>query len=139
MMMEGITSLMAERALDAARETAGERRACVSISVVDGRGDLVALLRLDGAPWYTAFVSRGKAAAAAAFGVRSGDLALRSESPAIRALALHGDGIIPQQGAVPIQLGEHIVGAVGVSGATSQVDEEIATAGASAVSGRTGR
>jgi glc operon protein GlcG len=136
--MEGITLAVAERVLNAAKKIAGERRARVSISVVDGRGDLIAMLRLDGAPWYTAFVSKGKAAAAAAFGVASGDLALRSDTPAIRALAQHDDGIIPQQGAVPIRVGEHVVGAVGVSGTTSGEDEQIAMAGASAISGQPG-
>ena len=40
----------------------------------------------------------------------------------------------PLQGGVPIKHGEHIIGAIGVSGAKSaQQDEEVAKAGAAAI------
>lgn len=131
--MDGIGLALAQQVLEAAKTVALERRAGVSISIVDRRGDLVAMLRLDGAPWYTAFVSRGKAAAAAAFGIPSGELAPRSDSPALRALSQQGDGLIAQQGAIPIRVRGQVVGAVGVSGVTAQEDEQIAIAGAAAV------
>ncbi|HEV7368030.1 heme-binding protein [Arenibaculum sp.] len=123
---------LARQALDAAMRGAIERRAAVGISVVDGRGDLVAMLRMDGAPWYTVAVSRGKAAAAAAFGKPSGELAPRADMPAFRMLQ-HEDGLVAQQGAVPIRVAGRVVGAIGVSGATSELDEQIAIDGASAV------
>jgi uncharacterized protein GlcG (DUF336 family) len=41
--------------------------------------------------------------------------------------------IIPQQGAVPIMRGSELIGAIGVSGALSSEDEEIAAAGAGAL------
>lgn len=123
---------LARRALEAAMRTAIERRAEVGISVVDGRGDLVAMLRMDGAPWYTVAVSRGKAAVAAAFQRPSGELASRADTPAFRMLQ-HKDGLVAQQGAVPIRVGGCVVGAIGVSGAASDLDEQIAADGASAV------
>jgi uncharacterized protein GlcG (DUF336 family) len=132
-MTDGITLSLAQRALEAAKKVAIERRALVSISVVDGRGDLVTMLRLDSAPWYTIYASRGKAVAAAAFGVPSGELIARSDTPVFRALLQHGEGLIAQQGAVPIRVGERVLGAVGVSGTTSREDEEIAEAGVTAI------
>jgi uncharacterized protein GlcG (DUF336 family) len=52
----------------------------------------------------------------------------------MRALMQMEDGqIIPQQGALPIKHGNELIGAIGVSGAASQEDEEIARAGVAAL------
>jgi uncharacterized protein GlcG (DUF336 family) len=122
-----------ERILQAAKHKAQQMGLKVGISIVDPRGDLVAMLRLDGALWRTAPVSRGKAYASVAFGVPSGELSQRADNPVMRALMLQEEGmIIPQQGAVPIKRGDELLGAIGVSGAASHEDEEIARAGISA-------
>ncbi len=129
-----ITLAAAERILQAAKKKALEMGVKVGISVVDPRGDLLAMVRLDGALWRTAPISRGKAFASVAFGVPSGELADRANNPVMRALMQMEDGqIIPQQGAVPIKHGNELIGAIGVSGAASQEDEEIARAGVSAL------
>ena len=74
--------------------------------------------------------SRGSAA----FGVPSADLTERANNPVMRALMQMEDGqLIPQQGAVPIKRGNELIGAIGVSGASSQEDEEIARAGLAAL------
>lgn len=129
-----ITTAEAERILQAAKKKALDMGLKVGISVVDPRGDLVAMLRLDGALWRTAPVSRGKAFASVAFGVPSGELTARADNPVMRSLMLMEDGnIIPQQGAVPIMRGNELLGAIGVSGARSDEDEEIARAGLQAL------
>ncbi|MBM3223884.1 MAG: heme-binding protein [Candidatus Tectomicrobia bacterium] len=123
-----------ERILQAAKQKALEMGVKVGISIVDARGDLVAMLRLDGALWRTAPVSRGKAYASAAFGLPSADLTERANNPVMRALMQMEDGqIIPQQGALPIRRGNELLGAIGVSGATSQEDEDVARAGLAAL------
>jgi uncharacterized protein GlcG (DUF336 family) len=69
----------AERMLAAAKAKAQQMNLSnVAISIVDARGDLVAMVRLDNALWRTAPVSRGKAFASAAFGQPSGALQDRS-------------------------------------------------------------
>lgn len=94
----------------------------------------MALVRMDGARWFTADVSRGKAMASALFGRPSGEMAERADSPVFRSLVqMHGGHLIPGQGAVPIRHGEEVVGAVGVSGGTGQQDEEVARTGVSAL------
>ena len=91
-------------------------------------------MRLDGAIWRTMLVSRGKAYASAAFGVPSAELSERANNPVMRALMQMEDGqIIPQQGAVPIKRGNELLGAIGVSGARSEEDEEVARAGIGAL------
>ena len=129
-----LTLVEIERMLQAAKKKALDMGVIVGISIVDARGDLLAALRLDGALWRTMPVSRGKAYAAVAFGVPSGELTERANNPVMRALMLMEEGqIIPQQGAVPIKRGNELLGAVGVSGARSEEDEEIARAGIGAL------
>lgn len=132
--MAMMTMAEAERILQAAKQKALEMGLKVAISVVDARGDLVAMLRLDGALWRTAPVSRGKAYASAAFGLPSAELTERANNPVMRALMQMEDGqIIPQQGALPVKRGNELLGAVGVSGATGPEDEDIARAGLAAL------
>ena len=129
-----LTLAEAERILQAAKKKAQDMGVKVAISIVDPRGDLVAMVRLDGALWRTAPVSRGKAFASVAFGAPSGELTARADNPVMRSLILmEGGNIIPQQGAVPIKRGDELLGAIGVSGATSQEDEDIARAGIAAL------
>jgi len=129
-----ITLAEAERILQAAKKKALEMGLEVGISIVDPRGDLVAMLRLDGAMWRTAPVSRGKAYASVAFRQASAEVQKRADSPVVRALMLQEQGlIIPQQGAVPIMRGKELIGAIGVSGAASHEDEEIAIAALAAL------
>jgi glc operon protein GlcG len=129
-----LTLVEIERMLQAAKKKALDMGVIVGISIVDARGDLLAALRLDGALWRTMPVSRGKAYASVAFGVASAELMERANNPVMRALMLMEEGqIIPQQGAVPIKQGSELLGAIGVSGARSEEDEEIARAGVSAL------
>jgi glc operon protein GlcG len=129
-----LTLAEVERMLQAAKKKALDMGVIVGISIVDARGDLLAALRLDGAIWRTMLVSRGKAYASAAFGVPSAELSERANNPVMRALMQMEDGqIIPQQGAVPIKRGNELLGAIGVSGARSEEDEEVARAGIGAL------
>lgn len=130
--MPGMTTDIAERVLRAARAKAVEMNVRVAIGVVDGRGDLWAMLRLDGSRWTTSEVCRGKAFAAATFGRPSGELTERADTPVLRSvIMMQGGRLIPAQGAVPLTVGDEVIGGVGVSGAASSEDEEIAKAGAS--------
>lgn len=124
----------AESIIQAAKRKAQEMGLNVVISVVDPRGDLVTMSRMDGAPYRSIAVSRGKAFASVEYGVPSGELSERANNPVMRALMVIENGrFIPQQGAVPIKQGNELQGAVGVSGASSQDDEIIALAGLEAL------
>jgi glc operon protein GlcG len=124
----------AQRILRAAEASAKENGINVSISIVDARGDLVASIRMDGARFFTADVSRGKAVASAVFAQPSGALTERSNTPVFQSLNLMQQGrFIFGQGALPISRGGTVEGAIGVSGGTSQQDEDIANAGLSAL------
>ena len=123
------------RMLEAARAKAAEIGVRVAIAVLDPRGDLVALHRMDGALWRSVPISQGKAAASAAWDAPSGDLADRWDQPVVRALSMMEQGrIIPWQGALPVRRPDGaMIGAIGVSGARPAQDEEIAAAGLAAL------
>src|SRR5687767_5599250 len=129
-----LTTSEAQRMLQAAQAKAQQMGVKVSISVVDGRGDLLTMVRLDGVSWRTAGISKGKAYASANFGVPSADLAARANSPVMPAVmpSVHGE-VVPAQGAMPALRDGRVLGAVGVSGAKAEEDEEIAKAGVAAL------
>ena len=54
-----LTSSEAQKMLQAAQAKAQQMGVKVSISVVDGRGDLLTMVRLDGVSWRTAGISKG--------------------------------------------------------------------------------
>ena len=129
-----INTSEAQKILQAAQAKAQQMGVKVSITVVDGRGDLLTMVRLDGAPWRTALISKGKAVASANFGVASAELLARATSPVMQAFMLSMRGeFVPAQGAVPVMRDGRAAGAVGVSGAKSEEDEEIAKAGIAAL------
>jgi uncharacterized protein GlcG (DUF336 family) len=129
-----MTHDVAERVLAAARAKALAMNVKVAIAVVDARGDLWAQVRLDGSRWTTSAVCQGKAFAAATFGRPSGELTANAGSPVIQSIIMQQGGrLIPAQGAVPLIQDGQVIGGVGVSGAASSEDEEIASAGAKAM------
>jgi uncharacterized protein GlcG (DUF336 family) len=132
--MANITLEEAERVLQAAKKKAIEMGVKLSISVVDARGDLVCMVKMDGAPWRTPYISRGKARASACFGVPSADLTDRAMTPVFRAVMEVEKGeFVPGQGALPIMKNGELIGAIGGSGGTSQQDEDAARAGVQAL------
>ena len=131
--MASLTLAEAEKILEGAKKKIAEMGVRMSVSITDQRGDLIAMIRTDGASWRTPTISRGKAISSACFGLPSKDLEERSNAPVFRAFAITQDGnFIMGQGAVPLYKGGEIVGAVGASGGTGEEDEQVSMTGAMA-------
>lgn len=127
-----VLSLAAARKIVAAAEAeAAARGVGVVIVVVDSAGTIIELARMDSAQVASVNVGIGKARTAAIYRRPSRDFEEQIKSGRIAALALAD--ATPLQGGVPVVVEGSIVGAVGVSGDTPQVDEAIAIAGAAAV------
>lgn len=104
------------------------------IAVVDDGGNLMALERLDGTFAAGANISIGKARTAALF--KRPTKVFEDIVNKGRTTMVALNDFTPLQGGVPIQVDGQIVGAVGVSGASSaQQDEDLAIAGANALGG----
>ncbi len=121
----------AKTALAATEEAAVEMGVGLSCAVVDSRGTLVAMTRMDSARYFTANVAAGKARASAAFGAPSGGLTRVGELGLEK--VIDGGEMLFLQGAVPIMKDGNLVGALGCSGASAQQDEDAANAGVAAM------
>src|SRR3954463_9988710 len=95
----------------------------MSFAVMDPAGHLVALARMDGAPWISTDVAQGKAWTAAAHGGPSAAQKDKMEPMPNFASAVttmtHGR-FTPQTGAVPVYGDGQLLGALGGSGGTGQ-------------------
>jgi uncharacterized protein GlcG (DUF336 family)/Rieske Fe-S protein len=105
--------------LEAAREESGSVGVPMSFAVMDPGGHLVALVRMDGAPWISTDVAQGKAWTAAAYGMPSAGQkakmdALPNFSTALATMT--GGRFTPQHGAVPVYAEGSLVGALGAMG-----------------------
>jgi glc operon protein GlcG len=126
----GPTLEEARKALEAAVATAKKAGVTLSCAVVDSRGDLIALNRMDNARFITTDIARGKALAAAIFGQPSGSLERMASAPWFQNLNTAAQGrLYPAQGGLPILRNQQTYGAIACSGATGQLDEESAKAG----------
>ena len=120
----------AEKIAAAAADAARARGVGVVIAVVDDGGHLILLHRLDDTQVASVNVGIGKARTAAIYRRPSREFEEQIRAGRIAALALADS--TPLQGGIPIRLDGKVIGAIGVSGDTPQVDEAIAVAGASA-------
>lgn len=122
----------ANRVLDAALSEARKRNAGGAIAVVDDGGNLIAFQRIDGTFAAGAEVSIGKARTAALF--KKPTRAFEESINKGRTALVGVNALTPLQGGIPIERDGAVIGAIGVSGAHTQgEDEEIALAGAAAV------
>lgn len=98
----------------------------VNIAIVDDSGNLLNFQRMDGALTGSIDVSIGKARTAALY--RRSTKVFEELSKTRPAILTLPSGVL-LQGGLPIVVNGQTVGAVGVSGVTSQQDEQIAEAG----------
>ncbi len=107
-----------------------------SVAVVDDRGFLVALHRMDRAPIPTVDIARDKAWTAAAFRMPSADIG-RFGDPAAPGFGFNtqnwNDRLTTIPGGLPVQDGDEIIGGVGVSGGTAEEDVAVCRAALAAV------
>lgn len=120
----------ARKILDAVlREAAKDRKAPVAVAVVDDAGDLLAFARMDGVKPISVGIARRKAYTAAIQRIDSAVWAKQVKDAGRSATDFGDPDLITFQGGLVIQDGGQAVGAVGVSGRTSQEDEDLARAG----------
>jgi glc operon protein GlcG len=117
--------------MEAATEHAVTNKWSVSIAIVDANGDLLAFRRLDGASLASVDISQGKARTAAR--VRRPTKMLADAVAGGATALLSAPDIVLMQGGLPISVAGVWLGAVGVSGVTSEQDEQVAAAGIAAL------
>jgi uncharacterized protein GlcG (DUF336 family)/mannose-6-phosphate isomerase-like protein (cupin superfamily) len=121
----------ARLAAESVAAVATERGVVPVAAVVDAGGDLVYLWRPDRAQVASVGVATDKARTAAIYRRESKDF--EDQASGGRASALHLARAVPLQGGIPIRANGDVVGAIGVSGASSaNEDQELAVIGAEA-------
>jgi glc operon protein GlcG len=105
----------------------------MAIAIVDPAGELVYFEKLDATQAASVTIAVDKARSSARFKRPTKALqdVLATGGAGLRMLAL--DGAVPVEGGIPIVIDGKLVGAIGVSGGTSQEDGQVATSGAAAV------
>ena len=95
----------------------------VSATIVGRDGQIIVQLRGDEAPPHTMENSFKKAYTARSFRIPSGEFAQRvKDNPTTG--AVHLTNIVAAQGALPIKIGDEVIGAAGVSGAPGGEKDE---------------
>ena len=104
----------------------------LSVAVLDAGGNLLAFAREDGASPGRFEIARGKAYGCVMLGMPGSAILARAEQQSYFVAALNGayDGkFIPVPGGVLVMQGDAVVGAVGVTGDTSDNDAAVAVVG----------
>jgi uncharacterized protein GlcG (DUF336 family) len=127
-----LTAHGARRVAAAVGATASARGVAPVVAVVDAGGELLHVWRSDAAQVASVGVATDKARTAAIYRRPSKDF--EEQAAGGRPSALHLPGAVPLQGGIPLTVDGHVVGAVGVSGASSaDEDQELALLGAAAL------
>jgi|SRR5271165_3232655 len=125
----------ASRALDAISRELKRRALPAVIAVADDHGELIALMRMDGAPLSSIVIATNKAWTAARERKPSFEIGRAARHPESGFdIAYYGDQrYIGWGGGAPIVIGGAVIGAVAVSGAPEAVDVEMAVLGVAAI------
>lgn len=120
--------------LQAAWQKALELGIAVNIAVADHAAHIKASMRMDAAPLLSYDIAVNKAYTAAAFGLPTEEwYAMISGDPALLHGIVHTPRLVIFGGGLPLQVNGSLVGAIGVSGGTSEQDAACAQAGAQAL------
>ena len=125
----------ARRGIAAVRAAAERRDAAVVVAVADAYGELLALLRMDGAGPADVAPAIAKAYTAVRLGqsTRAIESAARHPKTGFDLAGFADPRIVSLVGGVPIEHGGETVGGVGVSGASPETEEALAEAGVAAM------
>jgi uncharacterized protein GlcG (DUF336 family) len=124
----GMAKTMAEAALAACKEKGYH----TAVAVVDRAGQVLVILRDEGAGPQTADMARRKAYTARTFRTSTLEFQKRTMDPAFTPQRDVAD-ILALGGGVPVLVGNEVIGGVGSSGSSQEQDDACAKAGVAAV------
>ncbi len=128
---KSLTLAVAKQIAAAAEAEAKANKWNVVITILDEGANLIYLQRMDDTQIGSVDVSIAKATSAVKF--RRPTKAFEDALTGGRQAILKLPGAIPVEGGIPLEVGGVVIGAIGVSGVTSQQDGQIAAAGVKAM------
>lgn len=127
-----VLTLEAAKAVAAAAHAEAKKNSWnLVICVVDDGGHLIYLERMDGSLLGSVQVAQDKARTSVLF--KRPTKALEEAVMGGRTVMMKLAGAIPVEGGIPIMAGSELIGAIGVSGASSTQDGQVAAAGLTAL------
>jgi glc operon protein GlcG len=125
----------AQRAIEAIRAEVERRGVAVTIAVSDASGELIGLLRIDGATLSSILIAGNKAWTAARERKPTEEVGRAARDPQkAHGMDYYGDARhTGWGGGLPVRVNDVVVGAVAVSGLTSAQDIELAQIGVAAI------
>lgn len=125
----------AQKAIETIQAELLKRGKAAVMAVVDSHGELIALLRLDGAPLTSIQIAANKAWTAARERKPTHEIGQKVRDPEKGFdIAYYGDPkMVGWGGGIPVSLNGVVVGAVGVSGLPQKEDMELAQMGVEAI------
>jgi uncharacterized protein GlcG (DUF336 family) len=130
-----LTHEAAQKAAAECASAAAAKGVAASIAVVDAGGHPVAFVRMTGASFHSKGIAEDKAYTSVSFGASTGALARAycALPEHVREELRRRPQLVLLKGGVLLPVGGKIIGAIGVSGASEDMDEEIAMAGVAAI------
>ncbi|MGA2376479.1 MAG: heme-binding protein [Candidatus Sulfotelmatobacter sp.] len=127
----------AKRAVDLIVEKASQMQKAASVAVADAHGDLICFARMDGAPVSSIRIAMNKAWTAARERKPTREIGEKVKHPEKgHDIAYYGDpNYVGWGGGIPVWKNGEVVGAVAVSGLSSNEDIVLATLGAELIAG----
>ena len=127
----------AKRAVDAIVQKAVQTQKAVVVAVADSHGELIYLVRMDGAPIPSLNIAINKAWTAARARKTKQEIGERVRHPELgHDIAYYGDPrFIGWGGGIPVWKDGEIAGAVAVSGLSSEEDTALAALGVEQITG----
>jgi uncharacterized protein GlcG (DUF336 family) len=124
----------AKKMIAGAEAAAIARNEHVAITVMDGRGDMVAFERMDTLNTIPVSTSQGKAHAVLIFGVPTGEIAddMRAGKPVpatVKAPLAGAESLSLMRGGLPIMKDGKMIGSIACGGSQTEQDEPICQAG----------
>lgn len=121
-----VTLEQAKTIVAAAERSARARNFTMAFAIVEPSGELVLFQKMDGTQYGSDLVAREKARTAARF--KRSTKAFSDSVAGGRNAVLSLPGVVAIEGGTPIIVNGRIIGAIGVSGGTSEQDGEVAAA-----------
>jgi glc operon protein GlcG len=127
----------AKRAIDLIVEKASQMQKAASVAVADSHGDLICFARMDGAPVSSILIAMNKAWTAARERKPTREIGEKIRHPEKgHDISFYGDPkYVGWGGGLPVWKNGEVVGAVAVSGLSSNEDVMLATLGAELIGG----
>ena len=127
----------AQKAIAAMQAEIGRRGKAAVIVIADPHGELIALLRMDGAPLPSINIAMNKAYTAARKGEPTRNVGQKVRDPEKGFdIAYYGDArFVGWGGGLPVRVNGQVVGAVAVSGLPETEDMDVAEIGVKAIVG----